>query len=137
MILIGNCFILSRWCNGLAHLQQYSCYQQGPRFESHLRPVEYFTCNKVYPLNDRTSTLKSVPQQTSSKLSGKYVKHPTKNKFTRLLYSFKKAKKTLKTCVLKKSSFIHTCVFFHYIQQARQRGMVCILAPVMRDTKDE
>ena len=35
------------WCNGLACLQQWSCYLQGPEFRSHLRPVEFFTCNKV------------------------------------------------------------------------------------------
>ena len=37
----------SRWRSGLARLQQWPCYLQGPRFESHLRPVEFFVCNKV------------------------------------------------------------------------------------------
>ena len=41
----------SRWCNGLACLQQWLCYLQGPGFESHLRQVEFFACNKVSPLN--------------------------------------------------------------------------------------
>ena len=51
----------SRWRNGLARLQQWPCYLQGPGFESHLRPVEFFACNKVSPLNNRTLTLTSVP----------------------------------------------------------------------------
>ena len=42
--------VVSRWCNGLARLQQELSYQ-GPGFESHLCPVEFFTCNKVSPLN--------------------------------------------------------------------------------------
>ena len=33
--------------NGLAYLQQWLCYLQGPGFESNLRPVEFFSCNKV------------------------------------------------------------------------------------------
>ena len=32
-----------------------------PGFESYLRPVEFFSCNKVSPLNNRTPTLTSVP----------------------------------------------------------------------------
>ena len=41
------CFIseVSRWRNGLARLQQWPCYLQGTGFESHLAPVEFFTCN--------------------------------------------------------------------------------------------
>ena len=44
--------LLSRWCNGLERLQQWSCYLQGPGFESHLRPVELLSCNKVSPLSN-------------------------------------------------------------------------------------
>ena len=50
----------SRWCNGLAPLQQWPRYRQGPGFESHLRPVEVFTRNKVSPLNNRTTILRLV-----------------------------------------------------------------------------
>ena len=32
----------SRWHSGLAHLQQWLFYLQGPGFESHLRPVDFF-----------------------------------------------------------------------------------------------
>ena len=52
---------MTRWCNGLARLQQWLCYLQGPGFESHLRPVEFFSCNKVSPLNNRIPTPTSVP----------------------------------------------------------------------------
>ena len=41
---------MSRWRNGLERLQQWLCYLQGPEFESHLWPVEFFSCNKVYSL---------------------------------------------------------------------------------------
>ena len=50
----------ARWCNGLACLQQWPCYRQRPGFESHLRPVEFFACNKVSPLNNRIPALTSV-----------------------------------------------------------------------------
>ena len=50
----------SRWCNGLAPLQQWPRYRQGPGFESHLRPVEVFTRNKVSPLNNLTTKLRLV-----------------------------------------------------------------------------
>ena len=53
--------LLSRWCNGLERLQQWSCYLQGPGFESHLRPVEFLSCNKVSPLSNQNPTLTSVP----------------------------------------------------------------------------
>ena len=43
--------VRSRWCNGLARLHQRPCYLQGPGFKSHLRPVKFFTCNKVSPLS--------------------------------------------------------------------------------------
>ena len=43
----------SRWRNGLARLHQWSRYLQGPGFESHLQPVDFFTCNKVSRLNNR------------------------------------------------------------------------------------
>ena len=47
----------SRWRNGLARLQQWLCYLQGPGFKSHLQLVEFFLfCNKVSPLNNRTVT---------------------------------------------------------------------------------
>ena len=42
------------WRHGLVHLQQWSRYLQGPGFESHLRPVDFFACNKVSPLNSLT-----------------------------------------------------------------------------------
>ena len=48
------------WRNGLARLQQWLCYLQGPGFESHLRPVEFLACNKVSPLNNQIQTLASV-----------------------------------------------------------------------------
>ena len=51
----------ARWGNGLAHLQQWLCCLHGPGFESHLRPVEFFPCNKVSPLNNRIPTLTSAP----------------------------------------------------------------------------
>ena len=35
----------ARWRNGLARLQQWLCYLQGPGFESHLRPVKFFAGN--------------------------------------------------------------------------------------------
>ena len=54
-------FLRSRWRNGLVRLQQWPCYLQGPEFESHLLPVEFFACNKVSPLNNWTPTLTSVP----------------------------------------------------------------------------
>ena len=44
----------ARWCSGLARWQQWLCYLRGPGFESHLRPVEFFVCNKVSPLNSNT-----------------------------------------------------------------------------------
>ena len=44
----------ARWRNGLARLQYNPCYLQGPGFESHLWPVEFFICNKISPLNNRT-----------------------------------------------------------------------------------
>ena len=60
--IISTTFIYrSRWRSGLARLQQWPCYLQGPGFESHLRPVEFFACKKVSPLNNRTPTLTSVP----------------------------------------------------------------------------
>ena len=45
----------------LSLLQQWSCYLQGPGFESHLRPVEFLSCNKVSPLSNQNPTLTSVP----------------------------------------------------------------------------
>ena len=54
-------YFRSRWRNGLVRLQQSPCYLQGPGFESHLRPVEFFAYNKVSPLNYRTLMLTSVP----------------------------------------------------------------------------
>ena len=35
----------SRWRNGLSCLPQWPSYLQGPGFESHLRPVEFFARN--------------------------------------------------------------------------------------------
>ena len=43
----------SRGRIGLVRLQQWLCYLQGPGFEFRLRPVEFFACNKVSPLNNR------------------------------------------------------------------------------------
>ena len=59
-----------RWCNGLARLQQWSCYLQGPGFKFHLWPVEFFTSNTVSLLNNRIQTLWSVPQLSNPRLSG-------------------------------------------------------------------
>ena len=42
-------------------LEQWPCYLQGPGFKSHLRPVDFFSCNKVSPLNNQTPTLRSMP----------------------------------------------------------------------------
>ena len=53
-------FKVSRWRNGLVRLQQRPCYLQGPGFESHPRPAELFSCNKVSPLSSRTQTLTFV-----------------------------------------------------------------------------
>ena len=61
----------SRWCNGLARWQQWLCYLQGPEFESHLRPVDFFSCNKVSPLtNSNPQHLCHVLLECSLKLSG-------------------------------------------------------------------
>ena len=38
------------WYNALEHLQWWLCYLQGTRFESHLWPVEFFSCNKIFLL---------------------------------------------------------------------------------------
>ena len=51
----------ARWHTGLARLQQWLCYLQGPGFESHLRPVEFFACNKVSPLSKQIPMLASLP----------------------------------------------------------------------------
>ena len=48
--------IRSRWCNGLACLQQWPCYLQGSGFKSHLRSMKFFACNKVSSLNNQTLT---------------------------------------------------------------------------------
>ena len=50
LFLLSNNVYMSRWCSGLERLQQWPCYLQGPGFESHLRPVEFFSGNKVSPL---------------------------------------------------------------------------------------
>ena len=55
------CCLVSRLSNGLARLQHWLCYLQGPGFESHLRPVDFFFCNKVSALNNWISTLTSEP----------------------------------------------------------------------------
>ena len=39
----------SWWLNGLARLQLRPCYLRGPGFKSHLWPVKFFACNKVFP----------------------------------------------------------------------------------------
>ena len=49
---------MSKWRNGLARLQQLPCYLQGPEFETHQCPVEFFACSKVSPLNNLTLTAK-------------------------------------------------------------------------------
>ena len=55
--LTCNCWVLlavvdhiavSRWGNGLGRLQQWPCFLHRPGFESHLRPVEFFACNKGF-----------------------------------------------------------------------------------------
>ena len=50
----------ARWRNGLAHFQQRLCYLQGPGFESHLQPLEFFSCNNVSSLNNRIQKLTSA-----------------------------------------------------------------------------
>ena len=65
-VSFGNGYIVdakmvSRWCNGLARLQHWPFYLQAPGFVSQLLPVEFFSCNKVSPLNDQTTTSRSVP----------------------------------------------------------------------------
>ena len=37
-----NWALRSRWCNGIARLQQRLCYLQGPGFKSHLWPLKFF-----------------------------------------------------------------------------------------------
>ena len=49
-----------RWRNGLARLLQWLCCLQGPGFESRVRPVDFFLCNKVSPLNSQTQTPTSL-----------------------------------------------------------------------------
>ena len=49
-----------RLCNDLERLQQWLWCLQEPGFESHLQPIECFTCNKVSLLNNCTLTLTSV-----------------------------------------------------------------------------
>ena len=58
--------------------QQWLRYQQGPGFESHLRPVEIFAYNKVSPLNNQTPALTSVP--SGLMLSGVSCKTTNKRK---------------------------------------------------------
>ena len=52
------------------------------KFSSHLRPVEFFTCNKVSPLTSRTPILTSVSCASKKnqlrKLSGAQIKHEKK-----------------------------------------------------------
>ena len=39
-----------QYSRGLA--VQWPCYLQGPGFKPHLSPVEFFSCNKVSPVNN-------------------------------------------------------------------------------------
>ena len=53
----------SRWCNCLVRLQQWPCYLSA-RTWVRVPPTTsgfFFACNKVSPLNNRTSTRTSVP----------------------------------------------------------------------------
>ena len=59
--MTGDKNISNYWRNGLAREQQWLRYLQGPGFKSHLRPVEFFFCNKVSPLNNQTPTPTSEP----------------------------------------------------------------------------
>ena len=52
--------IRSRWRRGLVRLQQWSYYLQGPGFESHLRPVEFFSCIRFLHSPNQTLTPTSV-----------------------------------------------------------------------------
>ena len=75
----------SRWCNGLARLQQWPCYLQRPGFE-------FSACKKVSPhKKDRTSTLRSVPCSGHSSQGSQGCTTPfniNKNKFNTFLPSF-------------------------------------------------
>ena len=51
----------SRWRNGLARLQQWPCYLQGPGFESPLWPVTFFAGSSFSPLANQAPALASVP----------------------------------------------------------------------------
>ena len=51
--------LLIRWRSGLARLQQWSYYLQGPGFESNLGHAEFFSCKKGFstpPKQTLTST---------------------------------------------------------------------------------
>ena len=78
--------IRGRWHNGSARWQQWPCYLHEPGFESHLWPVEFFTCNKVSPLNNWIPTLTFVPQISSLRLS-KVVCKTSKQKRLHYTYS--------------------------------------------------
>ena len=73
--------VRARWGNGLASLQQWLCYLQEPGFESHLRPVEFFSCNKVSPLNSQTPKAKTCamcPNYLARDYQGLHVKQTNK-----------------------------------------------------------
>ena len=48
MVSISSFCVMSRWRNGLARLQQWSCYLQRRLFEFHRQSVEFFACNKIF-----------------------------------------------------------------------------------------
>ena len=73
----------SRWRDGLDGLQQWPCHLKGPGFESPLRPVGFFACNKVSLLNNQTPTLRSVPCASITQL--KAIKVTCKKHSTNLL----------------------------------------------------
>ena len=58
---------------------------KGPVFESHLRQVEFFSCNMVYPLTNRTSVPTPVPRDYINAISNTYKTTNKKGKIVRWL----------------------------------------------------
>ena len=86
---------MSRGRNGLARLQQWQCYQQGPGFECLLRPVEFSACKKVSTLKKsypKATICAMSPNNLAWKLSRAYVKHLKKYRY----YLLKLVSTTLK-----------------------------------------
>ena len=99
--LLHSEWFIQRWRNGLARLRQWPCYLQGPGFESRLRPVKFFSCNKVFhsPVKPRRQHLCRVPHQSSLKLSGTHIKQQKNyNRSVNALSIVKKKWKTVQSC---------------------------------------